>query len=70
MTFPLTVPQYLYAFISEFLAGRQDQPGAPSGESRLTCQGAGCFGLTFWVSAVSCALGAVGMVLLGKRWKL
>lgn len=62
--------QYLYAFISEYMAAKQRHPAA-NGEEDLPlkqCYGPECFQATFWIAAISCAMSGVGMVWLGKRW--
>lgn len=50
--------QYLYALLSTPL------------DSQTECHGTHCFRVTFIVCAVSCFVGALGLWLLGRRWKV
>ncbi|OCF41051.1 hypothetical protein I317_05162 [Kwoniella heveanensis CBS 569] len=66
------VYSYLYAYLSvptssNHPGGHNDSSGRGSSE---TCYGPQCFRLTFVVCGVSCVIGAVGLVVLGKRWKV
>ncbi|WWD06342.1 hypothetical protein V865_004432 [Kwoniella europaea PYCC6329] len=54
------VYSYLYAYLSV------PESGNPSDQ----CYGPHCFRITFVVCAISCFVGAVGVVVLGRRWKV
>ncbi|WRT63169.1 uncharacterized protein IL334_000072 [Kwoniella shivajii] len=54
------VYSYLYALLSV----------PENGNSAEQCYGPQCFKLTFIICAVSCAVGAVGVVILGRKWKV
>lgn len=64
---------YLYAFLSEYIASQQN----PNTDNRnknkkihFDCRGPECFRFTYAVSAVCGVVAVVGMMILGKRWKV
>nr|XP_019014016.1 uncharacterized protein I206_00093 [Kwoniella pini CBS 10737]OCF52797.1 hypothetical protein I206_00093 [Kwoniella pini CBS 10737] len=54
------VYSYLYALLSV----------PESGDSSEQCYGHKCFKFTFIVCAISCMIGSVGVIILGRRWKV
>ncbi|WVR03076.1 hypothetical protein IAU60_000065 [Kwoniella sp. DSM 27419] len=56
------VYSYMYALLSVPAIGEEDIP--------TECYGPRCFRPTFIVCAVSCVIGAAGLALLGRRWKV
>ncbi|WVF66511.1 hypothetical protein IAT40_001251 [Kwoniella sp. CBS 6097] len=63
------VYSYLYAYLSVPTNSNDHGHNTP-GRGSETCYGPQCFRLTFVVCGVSCAIGAIGLVLLGRRWKV
>ncbi len=46
--------------------GNKAVEGYPSSQ----CYGTECFRETFWIAAGCCALSAIGMWVLGRRWRV
>jgi hypothetical protein len=69
-------PQYLFALVSTAVAEQADVIPGASGPSILKADeapvyyGPKCFRPTLWVSAVCCVVAALGLFLLGRRWKV
>ncbi|KAL1407246.1 hypothetical protein Q8F55_006664 [Vanrija albida] len=57
---------YTYAFLAV-----SDAPVSPDASTDQTlCYGPKCFSTTFFISAIGCVVSALGLFLLGQRWRV
>ncbi|TXT13159.1 hypothetical protein VHUM_01560 [Vanrija humicola] len=60
----------IFSYTYSFLAVSNVQVSPDASVDQTLCYGAKCFSTTFYISAVGCVVSALGLFLLGQRWRV